>query len=317
MARSELDVQYIAPVVRNENPSPATPKQKKASWNGHSVAQLFITSAGVVGGMAILGILASLIYKVVLKIREFFIEKEKIRAEKAEEIVYRKMPGELLDKIRQVPLNFQKMILGLADTNSRELAALTFLMENYEISIEQLTEILKGAHLRLYDHGFMYQKFKPVGTERISSHPSTLEQFSIRGNFGKEWLFGIKLPENDNEVEQFTTMQLERHDMNSLFAAALHVATYFKYLISGKNQGPYGSSIYTDKNPLELQAKEGSELHVLLNPPTPVVDVVIPVVPKQLDGVELTVMPQAIIHAKSLEPAIPAPLTPIFAAAAA
>lgn len=280
---NSVEVAAVAGVQNSVAPASQQPQNEESSWRGHKVVKIFtenkdstVVIAGIAAGVCLIG---SLIYAVALKIHEHFMELKKQKAEKAEEIVSRKLPSEMLEKIKQVPLDVNHVLIRLADANSHELTAFKYILENFDLELEDIAEMLKGAHLHLYDQGNIYQRMKSNGKERISSHPSTLEQFSIQGKFGKEWLFGIKLPENEHEVDQFTTLQLESHSVNGVMVAILHVVTYFKYLISGKQQGPFGQSVYTDKSPLKLYPKQGSPLHKQLTPKKPVI--VAKVVPEQ------------------------------------
>lgn len=151
-------------------------------------------------------------------------------------------------------IDYIRLFKRLALSNQDEAEIMTYLEENFEISTVQLKEILLGAHIRLNDGGLAYTKWseKVVNKQsRISSHPSNTTQFGVRGALVKELLFS-QTKETDGNT--YTWFQLENHPV-SLGHIVRHMIDYFKYRMTNKNQGPYGSSAATDCSPILLKCK--------------------------------------------------------------
>jgi hypothetical protein len=102
-------------------------------------------------------------------------------------------------------------------------------------------EIMKGAHVRIFDMGARYDAWKalPTASTRRSSHHSEGAQYHVNGPLVHTVLFG--------KVSNRTWFQLEGHPQG--FG---HVVDFFKYKFTGENQGPYGSSHYIDNRPIEI-----------------------------------------------------------------
>lgn len=103
-------------------------------------------------------------------------------------------------------------------------------------------EILSGAHVRIFDMGARYDAWKqlPSARPRLSSHRSDGPQFHVDGPLVHTVLFG--------RIGNKSWMQLEGHPQG-----VGHFIDYFKYGITQKNQGPYGSSGHVENRPLEFQ----------------------------------------------------------------
>lgn len=129
---------------------------------------------------------------------------------------------------------------------------------------DQLVELFKGAHVCIDDEGVFYDKWSRLSTahSRISSHPHIVgsKQYGIQGPWTHEILFGI-CDSNQGRVE--TWLQLENtplyaYDQNwvkKIIIFTKHTVDFFSYRLKGKNIGPYGESIHTDRNPLRLSIK--------------------------------------------------------------
>lgn len=117
-----------------------------------------------------------------------------------------------------------------------------------------LEEMLKGGHLKLNDHGEFYHEllteFRCTLHKRKSSHQSTVQQYSFSGPVLKEVLLGVS---EDQSGEKSTWIQFERHHTKTIIDFILHVFDYIKYLLTGKNIGPYGSSNHTENNPMIIR----------------------------------------------------------------
>lgn len=129
-----------------------------------------------------------------------------------------------------------------------------------EIDIEySIMEILSGAHVLIADDGALYDELstKPgFNHKRQSSHYSdqktSPQQYAVRGKFSKEILYGKM--EKDGKI--YSWCQLEANPMKGISRASFnHIFVDFvRYRMTGKNQGPMGSSIHTENNePLLLE----------------------------------------------------------------
>lgn len=118
---------------------------------------------------------------------------------------------------------------------------------------ELLEEILKGGYLKLEDNGSFYNEliyiFHPNLQKRHSSHHSCVQQYSFSGPVVKEVLFGVS---EDKKGTLTTWIQFERHNTHTLINLILHLFDYVIHKYTGKNIGPYGSSNYTESNPLKV-----------------------------------------------------------------
>ncbi|WP_173236545.1 hypothetical protein [Legionella antarctica] len=121
---------------------------------------------------------------------------------------------------------------------------------------ELFEELLKGGYLKLEDNGSLYHTlvhhFHPNLLKRQSSHYSCVQQYAFSGPVVKEILFGIS---EDNSDVSTTWIQFERHNTNSPINLILHLFDYFIHKCTGKNIGPYGSSYYTERNPLRISLR--------------------------------------------------------------
>lgn len=134
-----------------------------------------------------------------------------------------------------------------------EAVILTDIMQLTANKPSSLRDILKGAHVRLKDDGFLFSKWEalPEARNRISSHPSIdgIDQYGISGPITHEVLFGIV--EVDGELMTF--FQLENTPWSAGWWNRIgHSIDAVNYLLTGFNIGPYGNSFYVDKTPLML-----------------------------------------------------------------
>jgi len=109
-------------------------------------------------------------------------------------------------------------------------------------------EIFRGAHVRICDKGARYCDWKtlPTADTRRSSHRSDGDQYHVDGPLSHTILFG--------KFSGWTWLQLEGSPIQDLVSLIGHGWDYLKYLRSGDNQGPYGSSPHAENNnPLVLQ----------------------------------------------------------------
>lgn len=163
-------------------------------------------------------------------------------------------------------LNFYSSFIKTFKLNSNEIKILNFLHENVDweqlpndMTKEQvILEMLYGAYFVIEDGGKSYDQWTQKHgltnkKQRISSHISDAKQYAIRGHIFKEFLFSTKLDVNKKKVTWF---QLERYPTTFLMNIH-HLMTYILYRCTGKNQGPFGSSIYRENfNEIVLHLKQ-------------------------------------------------------------
>jgi hypothetical protein len=169
--------------------------------------------------------------------------------------------------IRTIFLNLHSSSIKSITLNSNEIKILNFLHQKVDwqklpkgISKELvMLELLYGAYFVIEDGGKNYDQWKKgpdslLGIKRrLSSHCSDNSQYAFRGSFFKEFLFSTKSDENGKRVTWF---QLERYPATFLMNIH-HLVTYILYKFTGKNQGPFGASIYRENfNEFVLYLKE-------------------------------------------------------------
>jgi hypothetical protein len=110
---------------------------------------------------------------------------------------------------------------------------------------DPIAEILRGAHVRVWDDGSRYEDWKqlPGVQPRPSSHPSDGTQYHVDGPLVHTALFG--------KIGNLTWLQLENHSVGITNIPG-HALDYIKYISTRKNQGPYGSSRYIDSRPMRV-----------------------------------------------------------------
>lgn len=134
---------------------------------------------------------------------------------------------------------------------------ITHIAHNNFDKVELLTHILNGGFVSIDDEGITYTTWesemkKKAG--RYSSHESSgNNQYAIRGPFVRELLFSKKrVSTEDGGFREETWFQLERFPAKFLYHVP-HMGTWFLYKVQQKNQGPYGSSAYTERTPLRVK----------------------------------------------------------------
>jgi len=145
-------------------------------------------------------------------------------------------------------------------TNSKGYAALDWL--HRILSADEFQHMCNGAQIRLKYTSDLFEGLRRMNAEpRKSSHYSGIiiptelrqvpdEHFGIDGDFFPTVLFGSM---QDNEGRRFIYIQAERNSYNpsaGKLEKLHHVFDASDYAWSQENQGPYGTSSYTDANPL-------------------------------------------------------------------
>src|SRR5262245_22000154 len=109
-------------------------------------------------------------------------------------------------------------------------------------AVKWFGEIFRGGFVRICDKGARYDDWKtlPTAKTRDSSHDSDGDQYHVDGRLAHTILFG--------KFSGWTWLQLESHPIYDVVNIIGHLADYFRYLNSGKNQGPYGTSTHAEKH---------------------------------------------------------------------
>ena len=121
-------------------------------------------------------------------------------------------------------------------------------------NVTALVHVLQGAHVVVQgDHGQLYQAFRKIGhvTERISSHASSAPQYALSPNhYLVTLLVGKTIDSSYDTWFQFEGAAWDpfHHPLDS----AIHIFNYIEYKIRGVQVGPFGTSKYTEDNPLVI-----------------------------------------------------------------
>lgn len=146
--------------------------------------------------------------------------------------------------------------IELEDSEIRIVRVISQYTKCQILSAEIWKEFLKGAYIEL--EGFQpYHELRllPGASEGTSSHQSHGAQYRISLKNFRECLFSKKIKTvnlNGRRIHKDVTwIQLEK---NSTRPEELipHMVDYIMYILSGRNQGPFGSSEFTEHNPLQL-----------------------------------------------------------------
>lgn len=232
-------------------------KEKKTNWNQHITVVICIAS--LVAAVTIVAEVAFLIH-------ENFQEKIwRPNPKDLEKKISENFSFDFIQKLKALSnlgLDEIRLFKRLSVSPEEEITIISYLEENFEISPEQLKEILMGAHVRLDDNGQTYEEWlRTVENKksRISSHPSDTTQYGVQGSVIKELLFSrIKEKDESGDERTYTWFQLENHPV-SFGHIIRHMFDYIKYKKTNENQGPYGSSKATHHAPLVLQRKVQEE----------------------------------------------------------
>lgn len=170
-----------------------------------------------------------------------------------------KFNDEIIERFKKLPkIDLCCFFQRLVKCKKIEQKFLIDLLTKYEISNEQLQQILKGAHVRLEDNGKQYNEWTKAFAQdikpRISSHASTATQYGYSGPAIRELLFS----KNKEKGKTYTWFQLEKHPV-AFGHIIRHTIDFFKYKLTGKQQGPYGSSAATDQRPIYIRSKAQNE----------------------------------------------------------
>lgn len=248
-------------VPENTPPIPSVPPQSdappsnpivKSDWRSHIVTQIILY---LTGAMVIVVIVQRILACRAADPMDMHNHKVMACAQ---------MPPPLhapLERIQQTvdPYIFHRVVQAHSD----EVQMITDIFDTvnscHDRVEEVVHEVLNGAYLLIPDGGALYTKWKDklsTARERSSSHHSTVPQLAVAGTFIGEGLFGQGFKELDaGKILKYSWVQLEAYP--TFWKTVLpHMYSYVKYLMTGRNQGPYGSSLKTEHNPLHLPVQQ-------------------------------------------------------------
>jgi hypothetical protein len=140
-------------------------------------------------------------------------------------------------------------------------AAIVADLESHGLDVQQLREVLFGAHV-LVDAPELYERWRfPKSRERLSSHHKTIDKrqypdLGLRGPLVREKLHG--------RTQAGTWVQLEKTPAamgNGLRLPTVtdlrHLMDYVVYRVTKRNVGPLGLSGVTEKRPMYLSPDLG------------------------------------------------------------
>lgn len=173
------------------------------------------------------------------------------------ELAYPSLIAKLTKKLGCPPISYEE------EKNVRKIFTLLYENEDdLKVIKRKMCEVLKGAHVKIYDNGKFYDEMRTNkrAVKRHSSHywyHKNSSQIGIKGKFLPEILCGKIIDKKENVT--FSWFQLERHvhrtwEFNT--DRYLHYMDWVKYKIFQKNIGPYGMSAHRDNCPLEIGQKK-------------------------------------------------------------
>jgi hypothetical protein len=228
-------------------------KEREMIWNSRLIIAIGVATFTVAT--------AILLVEVAILVKEIIQDKIwQPNLHELENHVSKKFSPDFCEKIKNLShqgLDYIRLFKRLSITQDDETKIISYLEQNFEISPEQLKEILMGAHVRLEDDGKTYREWllQVMNKQaRISSHDSDGTQYGVRGALIKELLFSRT---TGGDGKSYTWFQLENHPV-SFGHIIRHMKDYIKYKLTKQNQGPYGSSNATDRFPIVLKPKENA-----------------------------------------------------------
>lgn len=155
--------------------------------------------------------------------------------------------------------SLESLFTQLIETESQEASLFHTLLphiftESSHDTSYRLEQLFSGANFQLDDGGHHYKIWRkiPAVRTRISSHgtPDSRSKGMFLHSLGGEFLFWIDTTQKDRHK---TCFQLERSTLIfSSFRVFRHTVDFFNYKITGLQQGPLGTSIHSDKNPIQI-----------------------------------------------------------------
>lgn len=219
---------------------------KKKSSEGSNL----VDASVIVGTILVVPVIVAEVFQI---LKESFSSKHKDSCHDLGERVKTRFGEKVHQLFERIEGCMEKQVISkFAGADERETKLMKDIAEQFELTHDDLKEIAKGAHVRLDDNGQLYEIWKKTlgASPRHSSHPADATQYGMQGKFLKEFLFS-RVTENG---KTYTWFQCEKNPTRLGFLIR-HMIDFAKYRHSGLNQGPYGQSSHTDKNPLILKRK--------------------------------------------------------------
>lgn len=177
----------------------------------------------------------------------------------------KQITAEFKNALKLLPTCVQKKIEENLHITNEEHYLMEYLASRIDYSkytpedkVKLLLEILNGGYIMIEDGGETYADWVrklEQKKSRFSSHEASAEQFAVRGPLFKECLFSKKKIIENGVEREVTWMQLERYPVSFVYGA-LHLLSWALYKITGRNQGPWGESMHSEKaNPIVLHLK--------------------------------------------------------------
>lgn len=148
-------------------------------------------------------------------------------------------------------------------------------LDRTTITYPQIYELFNGAFIIIKgDNGYFYEKYMPnhymlsIKEKRETSHYShSPKQVRMGGGTLFHLMKNMKTKEFDLLIgtsirprcEGDTWFQFETSNLKSFSGMIRHFVSYIAYKITNKNQGPFGSSIYTEERPLYICVKNNGK----------------------------------------------------------
>lgn len=174
------------------------------------------------------------------------------------------LPEDLKEIIEKIgAFSNEQLLKSFLTATPEEIQFIREIVNEFEVNNHQMCHILWGAFVHLQDdakkHAQWEENFK---NKRIrtysSSHGSDGEQYAITTHIFSELLWG----RNTLNGESFTWFQAERHKAG-LGYHIRHLFDFILYCKSGENQGPWGHSPFTEKDPMILRKRVRPLAHPL------------------------------------------------------
>ena len=140
-------------------------------------------------------------------------------------------------------------------------AAIIADLERHGLDVQQLREVLRGAHV-LVDRPELYDAWRfPKSRERLSSHHKTVDKaqypdIGLKGPLVREKLHGRTASGTWIQLEKTPASMGKGFHMPGINDLK-HLADYIVYRITKSNVGPWGLSGMTEKRPMYLSPDLG------------------------------------------------------------
>ena len=143
-------------------------------------------------------------------------------------------------------------------------AAIIADLERHGLDVQQLREVLRGAHV-LVDRPELYDQWRfPKSRERLSSHHKTVDKaqypdLGLKGPLVREKLHGRTASGTWIQLEKTPASMGKGFHMPGINDLK-HLADYIVYRITKSNVGPWGLSGMTERRPMYLSPDLGARV---------------------------------------------------------